>query len=110
MVIPRCTQCDRYFWYPRQACPHCLQESWEWTPVSGRGRLHTYTVVRQPQNPAFIDDLPYAYAMVQLEEGVRMISNIVECDIPDGLEVDMPVVAAFDDVTDDWTLVKFKPA
>jgi uncharacterized OB-fold protein len=110
MVIPRCTQCDRYFWYPRQACPHCLQERWEWAPVSGRGRLHTYTVVRQPQNPAFGDDLPYAYAIVQLEEGVRMISNIVECEIPDGLRVDMPVVAAFDDVTDDWTLVKFKPA
>ena len=76
----------------------------------GGGGLHEYTVVRQPQNPALGDDLPYAYAIVQLEEGVGMISNIAECEIPDGLRVDMPVVAAFDDVTDDWTLVKFKPA
>ena len=110
LVIPRCQRCNRYFWYPRPACPHCLQEGWEWAPASGRGRLHTYTVSRQPQNPAFQDDVPYAYAIVQLEEGVRMVSNIVECEIPDGLSVDMPLEVAFDDVTDEWTLVKFRPA
>ncbi|MBM3141026.1 MAG: Zn-ribbon domain-containing OB-fold protein [Chloroflexi bacterium] len=110
LLIPRCRPCNRYFWYPRPACPHCLREDWEWAKVSGRGRLHTYTVVRQPQNPNFQGDVPYAYAVVQLDEGVRMISNIVDCPIPDGLQVDMPLVATFDDVTPEWTLVKFKPA
>lgn len=111
LVIPRCKLCNLYFWYPRQECPNCYQrDQWEWTPVSGRARLHTFTVVRQPQNPAFADDVPYAYAIVQLEEGVRMISNVVGCAIPDDLKVDMALVATFDDVTSECTLVKFKPA
>lgn len=109
LVIPRCRICNRYFWYPREVCPHCLRVDWEWTRVSGRGRLHTFTVVRQPLNPAFADDVPYAYAIVQLEEGVRLISNIVDCAIPDDLAIDMTVEAAYDDVSDDWTLVKFRP-
>lgn len=110
LVIPRCARCDAYFWYPRPACPTCLREGWEWTPVSGRGRLHTYTVVRQPSNPNFEPDVPYAYAVVQLEEGVRMVTNIVDCEVPDGLAVDMPLEVSYDDVADGWTLVKFKPA
>ena len=109
LIIPRCSRCDAFFWYPRAACPRCLREDWEWTAVSGKARLHTFTVVRQPGNPAFQDDVPYAYAIVQLDEGVRMISNIVDCEIPDGLAVDMRLEASFDDVTDEWTLVKFRP-
>lgn len=110
LIIPRCRQCNSYFWYPREMCPDCLQKDWEWTAVSGKARLHTFTVVRQPSNPNFAEDVPYAYAMVQLDEGVRMISNITDCEIPDGLEVDMRLEATFDDVTEDWTLVKFRPA
>lgn len=110
LMMPRCPSCNRYFWYPREACPHCLQPGWEWTPVSGKGRLHTFTIVRQPAHPAFNLDVPYVYAVVQLEEGVRMISNVVECAIPDDVRVDMPLEAVFDDVTEEWTLVKFRPA
>jgi uncharacterized OB-fold protein len=77
--------------------------------VSGRGRLHTYTVVYQPSQAAFRDDTPYIYAVVQLDEGPRMVSNIVQCEI-DAVRVDMPLEAIFDDVTPEWTLVKFKPA
>ena len=109
LLIPRCRACNRYFWYPRPACPHCLQEGWEWTAVSGRGRLHTFTMVHQPAHPAFSEDVPYAYAIVQLEEGVRMISNIVDCE-PEAVAVDMPLEVTFDDVSDEWTLVKFRPA
>ena len=109
LIIPRCRSCSRYFWYPRQACPRCLKEDWEWTPASGRGRLYSYTVVRQPQNPAFQEDVPYAYAIVQLEEGVRMISNVVGAPVEE-LRVDMPLAVTFDDVTPEQTLVKFKPA
>ena len=77
--------------------------------MSGRGRLHTYTVVHQPVNLASREDAPHVYSVIQLDEGPRMISNMVECDLDD-LRVDMPVVAVYDDVTPDWTLVKFKPA
>jgi uncharacterized OB-fold protein len=110
LLIPRCRYDNRYFWYPRQACPYCLREDWEWSPVSGRARLHSYTVVRQAQNPAFNEDVPYAYAIVQLDEGVRLISNVVDCTIPDDLAMDMPLVVKFEDVTPEVTLVKFRPA
>jgi len=76
--------------------------------VSGRGRLHTYTVVYQPANAACRDDTPYIYAVVQLDEGPRMVSNVVPCEI-DAVRVDMLLEALFDDVTPEWTLVKFKP-
>ncbi|HBD84749.1 MAG TPA: hypothetical protein DC056_12130, partial [Dehalococcoidia bacterium] len=72
-------------------------------------RLHSFTIIRQPANPVFIEDVPYIYAMVQLDEGPRMISTVVQCDIEDA-EIDMPLVAVFDDITPEWTLVKFRPA
>ena len=109
LVMPRCKICDQLFFYPRSECPRCLSTHLEWMRVSGRGRLHTYTVVYQPANAAFRDDTPPIYAVVQLDEGPRMVSNVVQCDI-DAVRVDMPLEAIFDDVTPEWTLVKFKPA
>ena len=81
----------------------------EWVPVSGRGRLHSFTIVYQPANAAFREDAPHVYAVVQLDEGPRLVSNVVECD-PEAVRVDMPLLAVFDAVTPEWTLVKFKPA
>ena len=109
LVMPRCKTCDQLFFYPRSECPRCLGSDLEWVPVSGRGRLHSFTIINQPVNAAFRDDVPYVYAVVQLLEGPRMISNLVECDV-ESVSVDMPVEAVFDDVTPEWTLVKFKPA
>ena len=109
LVMPRCKTCDYLFFYPRSECPRCLSNHLEWMKVSGRGRLHTYTVVYQPANAAFRDDTPYIYAVVQLDEGPRMVSNVVQCDL-DAVKVDMPLEAIFDDVTPECTLVKFKPA
>ena len=109
LLMPRCTTCDYVFFYPRSECPRCLSTHLEWVKVSGRARLHSFTVVQQPANAAFRDDVPYVYAVVQLDEGPRLVSNIVQCDI-DALRVDMPLEAVFDDVTPEWTLVKFKPA
>jgi uncharacterized OB-fold protein len=109
LVMPRCTTCDHVFFYPRSECPRCFSTALEWVPVSGRGRLHSFTVVYQPANAAFRDEAPHVYAVVQLDEGPRMVSNVVQCD-PEAVRVDMPLVAVFDDVTPEWTLVKFKPA
>ncbi len=91
--MPRCTTCDHVFFYPRSECPRCLSTNLEWVKVSGRARLHSFNVVQQPA----------------LDEGPRLVSNIVQGDI-DALRVDMPLEAVFDDVTPEWTLVKFKPA
>jgi uncharacterized OB-fold protein len=109
LVMPRCTTCDHVFFYPREECPRCFSTALEWTPVSGRGRLHSFTIVYQPANAAFRDEAPHVYAVVQLDEGPRLVSNVVQCD-PESVRVDMPLVAVFDDVTPEWTLVKFKPA
>jgi uncharacterized protein len=109
LIMPRCRLCDHLFWYPREVCPVCLSSEIDWLPVSGRGRLYSFTVIYQPANPAFRDDAPYIYAMVQLDEGPRLIANLVDCP-PAEARVDLPVVAVFDDVTPDVTLVKFRPA
>ena len=108
LVMPRCKKCDHFFFYPREECPRCFSRDHEWSRVTGKGRLHSYTIIRQPANPAFRADAPHVYALVQLDEGPRMVTNIVECEFDD-LRVDMPVEAVYDDVTPEWTLVKFKP-
>ena len=64
----------------------------------------------QPQHPAFQEDVPYVFAIVQLDEGVRLMSNVVDLDIPEDVEIDMRLRVKFDDVSEDWTLVKFAPA
>lgn len=71
--------------------------------------MYSFTVIEQSVNRAFMKDVPYIYAIIQLDEGPRMISNVVDCPIAD-VHVDMPVTAVFDDVTADVTLVKFRPA
>ena len=111
LVVPRCTPCNAFFWYPREACPTCLKsDSWDWAEVSGNARLHTFTIVRQPLHPGFQEEVPYVFAVVQLDEGVRMMSNIVDCDVVEDIEIDMKLEVKFDDISDDWTLVKFRPA
>ena len=109
LVIQRCRQCDRFFFYPRELCPTCLSDNLEWASVSGRGRVHAFTIVYQPNDPRFNEEAPYVYAVIQLDEGARMISNVIDIE-PHDVEVDMPVVAVYEDITPEWTLVKFKPA
>jgi uncharacterized protein len=109
LVMPRCRRCDRLFFYPREVCPVCLAGEIDWLQVSGRGHLYSFTVIHQPANPAFREDTPYIYALVQLAEGPRMIANLVDCP-PEDARIDMRVVAVFDDVTPEVTLVKFRPA
>ena len=87
----------------------CLANHVEWMPVSGQDRLHAYMVVYQPANAACRDDTPYIYAVVQLDEWPRIVSNAVPCEIDD-VRVDMPLEAIFDDLTPERTLVKFTRA
>ena len=108
LVMPRCKTCADLFFYPRELCPHCLSQDLEWVQVSGQGRVYSYTVVHQPAHSAFREDAPYVYAMVQLDEGPRLIANIVSCPIED-VKIDMRVTVTFDDVTPEVTLVRFRP-
>jgi uncharacterized OB-fold protein len=106
--LQRCGDCGRHVFYPRSVCPHCLGEKLEWVPASGRGRVYSYTIVRRAMNPAFAADVPYVFAIVELDEGPRVTTNIVGC-APEDVRVDMPVKAAYDNVTSELALLKFEP-
>lgn len=107
LMLQHCGACNAFVYYPRDRCPQCLSDKLEWKPVSGRGKVYSYTVVRRASTRSFADK-PYVLAIVQLDEGPRMTTNI---EAPaENVKVGMPVAAFFDDVTPERTLVKFKPA
>lgn len=108
LLIQRCKSCKEHIFYPRALCPNCLSLDLEWVRASGKGRLYSYTVVRQAPRPAFEKDLPYVVAIVQLDEGPRLMSNLVGCKLED-IKVNMPVTVVFEDATSDVSLPKFKP-
>lgn len=110
LAIPYCTTCARAFFYPRPLCPHCLGDEVEWRDASGRARLLSFVIPQRPPRN-FPGAGPYVIGIVELAEGPRMMSNIVDVEpSPDHLACDMPLEVVFDDVTADVTLPKFRPA
>ncbi|MGH1489351.1 MAG: Zn-ribbon domain-containing OB-fold protein [Acidimicrobiales bacterium] len=109
ITIPRCDRCSTWVWYPRPRCQSCLSNELTWTTVSGAGTVHTYTVTRQPIHPAFADETPQVQAIVELDEGVRMTTTLIDVD-PETVAVGMAVQPAFDDGPDGITLLRFYPA
>jgi len=108
LMIQKCTDCQTNIFYPRLFCPNCHSEAIEWVESSGRGTVYSYSVVHNNAPSAFIPDLPYVVAIVRLEEGVQMCTNIVGCD-PCDVQCDMPVEVTFDAIDEEFTLPKFKP-
>jgi uncharacterized OB-fold protein len=108
LYLQHCRDCDTLRYYPRALCPRCLSDQVEWVRASGRGTVYAFTVTHQNQAPGFRDALPYVLAYVELDEGVRMLTNIVGC-APDDVRIGMPVEVVFEDVTPAVTLAKFKP-
>ncbi|MFN8544346.1 MAG: Zn-ribbon domain-containing OB-fold protein [Candidatus Binatia bacterium] len=108
LVCQRCTACGHLRFPPSILCPRCLSEDTEWTALSGRGTVYSFIVVHRPQYPAFFADVPYNVAIVELEEGIRLHTNVVEC-APEALRIDLPVEVVFDKVHDEATLPKFRP-
>ncbi len=107
--IQFCTECNEYFFYPRIFCPKCLSDAVEWRKVSGKGTLVTYVLSARPA-PGFEDELPYAVAIVKLDEGPHMMTNIVGTEIkPENLPAGMAVEVDFEDINETISLPKFKP-
>ena len=110
LLIQRCDPCGNYRWTPHQACPWCLSDAYTWTAVSGRAQVYSVTVVHRPPDPvAFQHDVPYVVAVVRLDEGPHMQTNIVGC-APEEVTIGMPVVVQFERATEEITLYKFRPA
>lgn len=107
--LQRCDDCGTWIHYPRSHCPRCLAPEPEWHQVSGRGRVHTFTVARQATSPHFADQVPQLLAVVELEEGPRLTTTLVDVD-PSTLRVDLPVVPVFDHVDAEHTLLRYRPA
>jgi hypothetical protein len=109
LYFQRCRDCGTKRFPPRALCPSCLSDATEWVRASGRGTVYTFTVTHQNHAPGFREELPYVLAVVELEEGPRLMTNVVGC-APDAVRIGMPVVVAFEDVTTEFTLPKFRPA
>jgi len=105
----RCAACGTWRHVPRELCAACGSWDWEWARSSGRGTVFTWTVAVRAMHPAFQDAVPYAPVVVEMEEGVRILSRVTDCP-PDALEVGMPVTVAFDVVTPEVTLPTFRRA
>src|SRR6266576_7354577 len=100
LLLQHCIECQQYQFYPRLYCMQCRSNELQCVEVSGHGIIYSYTIIHQNKSPEFVRDTPYNVAVVQLEEGPRMMSNIVETD-PADLRVDRPVTVVFDAVNDD---------
>jgi len=114
LVLQRCRDCGGVQHRPRAICASCLSSEIEHFEASGRGKVHTYTVTHQNGAAPFRDALPYVLAYVALEEGPRLMTNVVGCE-PDAVAIDMPVVVDFADVSspsDDeaFAVPRFRPA
>jgi len=107
LVIQRCKDCGTFRFYPRPFCIKCWSANTDWVKLSGRGKVYTYTIVRRASHPAFENDVPYVWACIELEEGVRLGSNIIGCK-PEDVKIGLNVEVVFDDVTDEITLPKFR--
>jgi len=108
LMLVRCAQCGSWRLPGRERCSDCWSTESTWAEASGKGKLYTFGIMHQQYHPAFADAIPYNYAYVELDEGPRLITNIVDCP-NEALRVDMPVEAVYDDVSAETTLVRFRP-
>jgi uncharacterized OB-fold protein len=108
LVVQRCRGCGQLRFPARDRCSRCLSRESEWTRVSGRGVVFSFAIMHQVYHPGFADDVPYAVVVVELEEGVRLLSNVVGCPARE-TAVGMPVEVVFEDASPEVTLPKFRP-
>jgi uncharacterized OB-fold protein len=111
LMIPKCRACGRAFMYPRVLCPFCASREIDWIQASGRGRLYSFEIAHQILNKAFKVKTPVVLAMVELEEGPRLLTNLVDVEPdPTKLRCDIPVEVVFAKLTDQVSLPMFRLA
>lgn len=109
LIMQRCTDCGHLRYPCAPSCPECLSPNAAWEQLSGRGEVFSFVIFHQVYHAAFKEDVPYNVILVQLEEGPRMFSNLVECEL-NKIEVGMPVALVCDPVTPELTIPRFRPA
>ncbi len=109
--LRHCRACGSTYFYPRDICPGCFSRDTDWVRSSGQGTLHAFAIVHRGPVPAFRDHAPYVVAMVELEGGARMPTNLVEVEPdPSVIKIGMALQVVFDDLNDTISLPKFRPA
>ena len=108
LYFQRCGECGTFRHLPRYMCAKCGSPDFSWEQSSGKGTLFSWTVTHQALHPAFAADIPFVSAVVELEEGVRMATRLIDCD-RDKLELDLPVTLDFELIGADFRLPVFRP-
>jgi uncharacterized OB-fold protein len=106
--LQRCDGCHKLWYPPGPFCPNCWSRNFTWEKLTGRGKVNSWVVFHQAYFSSVKDEIPYNVAEVELDEGPRLLTNLVGIDNAD-IKIGMPVEVIFDDVTDDVTLAKFRP-
>jgi hypothetical protein len=107
-LVQRCTTCGNAIAYPREVCPFCAGTALEWEPSPGTGTLYAFTVEHKLPNPVEPGSGPYAVGLIDLDEGVRVMSNVVNCAV-DAIVVGMPLQVAWEPLSDGRHLPLFEP-
>lgn len=105
LLLPRCNACGKLFFYPRSRCVHCFSTDIKWEKVTGKGSIFSYTIVYRTPFEGF--DVPYVLAVIKLDEGPMLLSNVIDCE-PEKTAIGDPVEVIFEDVTEEITLPKFR--
>ena len=108
LLIQECKDCGIKIFYPRKYCPECLSSNLGWSEAIGKAKVFSYSITMAGVEERFAEDLPFVLALVDLDEGVRMMTNIVDCK-PEEVSIGMDVEVVFKDVTDEFCLPMFRP-
>ena len=108
LLVQICGDCATRIFFPRRQCPECWSENLGWIEASGKAEIYAFSVTYEGVEEAFREDLPIVLAWVDLPEGIRMQTNIIDCD-PDTVAIGQPVEVVFKKVTAEITLPYFRP-
>ncbi len=109
LVMQKCQACGQLRFPPESICPHCLSDRCQWQRLSGKGKVYTFSIIRQAPRPEWKHAVPYVVGVIELDEGPRMISNVVGCP-PEEVQIGMSVEVTFQDATEEVSLPQFRVA
>jgi uncharacterized OB-fold protein len=107
LVAQRCSDCERFRHYPQPLCPHCICSEYRWEKLAGTGQIHSYAISHRAFHPAWEEHVPYVIATIELDEGIRMVCDLLGTD-PDSVEIGQKVVAEFAEMPGQGTMPRFR--
>jgi uncharacterized OB-fold protein len=107
LLLQKCGDCGRFQFYPRTICTSCSANTLDWVASSGAGTVVSWTIVRHPESEAYADDVPYVIALIKLQEGPTMMSQIIDSDV-DSIRSGLAVNVSFQDWTDEISMPVFR--